>query len=352
MGGIRLRQERINELDAFRGIAVMAVVIFHYTTRYEELFSHKDQNFLQFPLGLYGVHLFFIISGFAIYMTLSNSNSIRDFMVKRIIRLYPAYIIAVILTFSLTHIFQLKGRTTSITDGILNLTMLQGFIPGIANVDGVYWSLKVEITFYVLIGLLLTIKLLKKIEYISIVWLLACSVVSLFGSWIPGSNMIKTLLIPAYCNLFIAGIMFYRLKQKLASTNCHVVIGLCLLYQYTFNSVISGTIVLLFFSLFYLIIYDKMKFISIKPLKFLGFISYSLYLVHQNIGYLIIRELENNGYSNNLTIIIPIIFSVILAYFITKFIEKPAQNFALKLYKKSKSVDSHKVIVTQNTGTL
>lgn len=128
-----MRKERINELDAFRGIAVIAVVLYHYTTRYQELFSTTYQHVFNFPLGLYGVQLFFIISGLAIYMTLSNSNTISDFIVKRIIRLYPAYIIAVILTFSLTHVYQLKGRMTSITDGLLNLTMLQGFMPDVAN---------------------------------------------------------------------------------------------------------------------------------------------------------------------------------------------------------------------------
>lgn len=167
-------KDRILEIDALRGIAALAVVLYHYTTRYQLSFQHKEPMSVNFSYGSYGVELFFIISGFAIYMTLTNTKSLKEFAIKRIIRLYPAYIIAVILTFTLTHLYQLPDRTVSLTSGIINLTMIGGFL-GVPYVDGVYWSLQVELIFYILIGILMLIGLLNKIEYASITWLAVCT---------------------------------------------------------------------------------------------------------------------------------------------------------------------------------
>lgn len=211
--------------------------------------------------------------------------------------------------------------------------------------------MKVEITFYAQVGFLLIIKLLKKIEYISIAWLAVCTIISIYSNSIPCSNLLQTLFISVYCNLFIAGIMFYRLKQEIKSIKCHIIIAFCLLYQFAFNGIVSGSIVLVFFLLFYLMILNKLHFISIKTLKFLGLISYSLYLVHQNIGYIIIRELEGNEFLNSFTIIIPILCSIILAYLITKFIEKPVQGLALKKYIKYKNLEVSNASGIQKVST-
>ena len=61
---------RLAQLDALRGIAALAVVLFHYTTRYDQLFGHAQSPALSFPYGYLGVNLFFMISGFVILMTL------------------------------------------------------------------------------------------------------------------------------------------------------------------------------------------------------------------------------------------------------------------------------------------
>src|SRR5262245_3655062 len=82
---VRARR-RFEELDVLRGVAAMAVVIFHYSghaTRYLTGFP------FHFKLGEHGVQLFFAISGFVIFMTLENTQRLRDFVVSRFSRLYP-----------------------------------------------------------------------------------------------------------------------------------------------------------------------------------------------------------------------------------------------------------------------
>ena len=64
---------RLVEVDALRGLAALAVVLFHYTTRFTELFAPNPPPTFSFPDGHYGVNLFFIISGFVIFMTLEKT---------------------------------------------------------------------------------------------------------------------------------------------------------------------------------------------------------------------------------------------------------------------------------------
>ena len=89
---------RVVELDALRGIAAVAVVAYHYTTRYAEQIGHAGGLPLSIAFGNYGVQLFFLISGFVIFMTLERTRSAMDFVVSRFSRLFPAYWAAMAIT--------------------------------------------------------------------------------------------------------------------------------------------------------------------------------------------------------------------------------------------------------------
>lgn len=54
----------------------------------------KNPYHFNFSYGFLGVHLFFIISGYVIYMSILNCNNTKDFLIKRVVRLYPAYIVS------------------------------------------------------------------------------------------------------------------------------------------------------------------------------------------------------------------------------------------------------------------
>lgn len=118
----------------------MLVVLFHFTIRYDELFGHSSAPAAALPWGYLGVNLFFMISGFVIFMTLEKTRHSLDFVVSRFSRLYPAYWAAVILTFLLTHYIGLPGKLVGIETALLNLSMVHSFF-NVPNVDGVYWTL-------------------------------------------------------------------------------------------------------------------------------------------------------------------------------------------------------------------
>src|SRR5690606_1085154 len=86
--------QRYLELDALRGIATLMVVLIHYTLRWSAYYTILKQSTT-------GVDLFFIISGFVIFMSLNYISGSREFIVNRLARLYPTYWAAVTFTFLL-----------------------------------------------------------------------------------------------------------------------------------------------------------------------------------------------------------------------------------------------------------
>lgn len=103
-------------------------------------------------------------------MTLSAKNSALEFVISRVSRLYPAYWFAVMFTFIITSVYMTPGRSVSFLDAVVNLTMFQKWL-GFPNVDGVYWTLSVEIAFYFIMVILLYFKLLNRMNIICILWL-------------------------------------------------------------------------------------------------------------------------------------------------------------------------------------
>ena len=135
---------RLLEIDALRGIAALSVVLFHYTTRFTELYGRQHAASLSFPDGHYGVNLFFVISGFVIFMTLEKTSRPMDFVVSRFSRLFPVYWAAIFITLSITHALGLPDKLVGIGTALANMLMIHGLFR-VPHVDGVYWTLKVEL---------------------------------------------------------------------------------------------------------------------------------------------------------------------------------------------------------------
>src|SRR2546423_3808210 len=116
-------RHRLAELDALRGVPVLMVLAYHYTTRFGELFPLAAAP-ASFPFGAYGVELFFVISGFVIFMTLDRSERPADFLPARFSRLYPAYWAAVLTTTSVLWLFNGPLPAPPASQVAVNLTLL------------------------------------------------------------------------------------------------------------------------------------------------------------------------------------------------------------------------------------
>jgi peptidoglycan/LPS O-acetylase OafA/YrhL len=319
---------RLGELDALRGLAALSVVFFHYTVRYQELYPLAPAMPFQVRWGSYGVDFFFAISGFVILMTLERCKRPVDFLVSRFSRLYPAYWAAVIITFLVVAVWSLPGRQVTPGQALCNLTMLQE-MAGVPHVDGVYWSLQVELLFYAWMFGLFFLKRLGFIRPVVICWMLLSLVVAVASHLFerePPYLFSKLLLLP-YIGMFSVGIVAYRAMGSTGPGRTDVLTWLLAVgVAGAWGGLPGAAACLLTIMVFWLFVARRLAWLAWGPLAFLGGLSYTLYLLHQNIGYVVIRESIGLGAGPATALCVALATSLVLAALLTFGIERPAMR--------------------------
>ncbi len=316
----------------------------HYTLRYENIFTHEGSYPLMFDGANYFVRIFFLLSGFFGAAALVKCEHPFEYIAKRFVKLYPCYWIAIIIIFPLTT-FLLKERSVSSNDFIVSITMFQEVF-GFKNVDGAHWTLLLELFFYIDIFIILLLRLNKYADKILLVWI----ILMLAPYFIPQLHTVPfsyfykltyRLFLRDYAQVFAIGAAVFLLRDQRRSAKyiSGIVIVLCLVLEYCVRSW-QGTVFLLSVALIVYITEElrirnikQPKFLDVigKPFAFIAGISYPLYLVHQNIGYIIIKYMEKIGLTNEFYLLIPISIMIIFAWFLAKYIERPAIIFLQKI---------------------
>jgi peptidoglycan/LPS O-acetylase OafA/YrhL len=292
---------RVTELDLLRFIAALSVVFYHCTFRgYAAHLSPVSYPLLA-PVtkyGYLGVQLFFLISGFVILMT-ASSGSLRRFAVSRFVRLYPAFWVCCTITFLLSAAIGPPRWAVSLRQYAVNMTMLSGFV-GVPSIDGVYWSLFVELRFYALVAGVLLIRQIEKVQLVLLAWLAISAVLEFLP---PGAP--RTILIADYAPYFIAGATcFLIFKRGLSPVRLGVVIaswGLAVVQAIrrlpeietlngtTMNRYVVTGIVTACFAVMLVVSLRRSRRFEHKRWLLLGALTYPLYLLHQNLGYMFLE---------------------------------------------------------------
>jgi peptidoglycan/LPS O-acetylase OafA/YrhL len=331
---------RISELDALRGLAAFAVVLFHYTTRFGQLYGHPEPPPFTVGYGAHGVDVFFMISGFVIFMTLKRVRTAADFVVSRFSRLFPAYWCAVLVTFSVVAWFGLPGRQVGVGDMLANLTMVHELFH-VPDVDGVYWTLQIELMFYLAMLALYLSRLLPRIVPVLAVWLLlSLSVFALdrSGLRVPGSGLLSTLAILPHIPLFGLGILFFRVHAKEGRLALNLAAMAACLAAIAVEGGLEGLLAALVgCALFGALVRGRLGLLRLKAPVFLGTISYSLYLLHQHIGYIVLRGLYREGFSPVAAIPLAIAVAICAAAMLTFLVEKPAMRAIRRRYNEHRA---------------
>jgi peptidoglycan/LPS O-acetylase OafA/YrhL len=339
------------ELDALRGLAAMAVVLFHYFTKFDELFGHSTPPVLMMPwgsangvnlfaLGHYGVNLFFMISGFVIFMTLERTKQPMDFVVSRFSRLFPAYWVAVAVTFGVVLVLGLPGKEVSWSQALANLSMVHSFF-NVPHVDGVYWTLEVELLFYAWSFLAYRLRWLHRVHALllaamalRLAYFVAAEFFHVDLPWI-----VSRYLILNFIAWFALGVMVYRLSGRVAtgSTTTRADLGVMACAIGLLSVVHTPWIGLLAFVLSGLLwgaASGRLPWLGNRLFLGLGIISYTLYLVHENLGWAVMRPLQSAGWSSLSSIAVALTLSLVLATALTLLVERPAMAWIRRRYKQ------------------
>lgn len=292
--------DRVNEIDLLRFLAALAVLLFHYSFRGYFADDRTTMPYLGLaPIGKYGylgVDLFFIISGFVILMTASRGG-LREFVVSRIARLYPAYWVCCSITFLAILTIGGARYDATISQYLTNMTMLGGFFH-VPYIDGSYWSLTVELKFYAMVGVVLLVGALARVQALLCGWLVAAIAlrfwpVDSLGYW----------LIVDYAAYFIAGATCFLIWSRGVSVARAAMLiaswALALAnaieysqevadyYSTPISEVVVGAIVSIYFLVMLLVSLRRTGIFARKRWLTLGALTYPLYLLHQKIGFMI-----------------------------------------------------------------
>lgn len=353
-------KERVTILDGLRVLAIFMVMLFHYYSRF--LDTHYTYSFKMptiFSYGYLGVELFFIISGFVISLTLNKCDGFVEFMKKRFVRLIPAMVICSTVTFLFVILFD-SNNLFKQSKSIVNLAISNTFISpllintalstNVSYIDGAYWSLWVEITFYILAGLFYFFSPKKFIRNFSLLVFLG-----MMGFFLCISEIGANILIPyigidlfQFLRIFFKIFTFFEygiwfligMVLKLLyfdKSNIRLIVYFVALFFFQ-TLLILNVYTILFsittLSLLLLFVFKPsiISFLGSKFLSKIGIASYSIYLLHQNIGVLSINKLSPFFYDFNWIIgLIVFVLISLLGIYSYKYIEMP-------LGKKLKSV--------------
>jgi peptidoglycan/LPS O-acetylase OafA/YrhL len=156
LGRSRAQGHRLAWLDALRGVAALCVAYEHFGARV--LPAVHARVFAIFDPGLYGVLLFFLISGYIVPASLERRGNVRTFWISRLFRLFPLFGVVIVVTV-LLHDFGLASvhdANQNVAASVLsNLFMLSDLLGG-TNIIVVIWTLCYEMVFYLLLTALFT----------------------------------------------------------------------------------------------------------------------------------------------------------------------------------------------------
>lgn len=318
-------------INLLRGVAAFMVCVFHfigYSDYRGSLFPVDSTIYSVGELGINGVYVFFVISGFVIPLALSKSNfsfkSLPTFLAKRFVRIEIPYIASILLILLIGFFFAQKNGinfSIDIQQLLLHLVYLIPFSE-FEWYNFIYWTLAVEFQFYIIIALMFIF--LNSGNNYKIVLVLI-----VFGA----SNFIlnDNRFICGTAVIFLQGIVLFLLMSgRISKKLGYVIMVLCVFLTAYLHSI---EVALFSFSTVLII-----KFVEInkKLTNRFGEISYSLYLTHGLIGsnfiYMIFPYV-NSTLDKMGAVILAILVSLIFAWFFWKLIENPSKKLSKRLFR-------------------
>lgn len=358
--------------DYLRGIAALCVLVGHFLYSFfiPDCMSHNagvinmtvsnvdvpqmthwilfNKYFPGF-LGVFGVCVFFLISGFVISYSL-DKKTFKEFWISRLFRLFPTYFVVMsmnLLIIALASFIYSNPFEYKTIDIVVNYFMgLPNLLLKYPVLDFVGWTLIIEMLFYVLISIA---NLKSKISLKSIfgIDLFCLTVIYLLRHFnVDFVNTSFAVRMFAMIPFMLLGVLVYMHYSKKIngrtffwSLMMQFIFFLMLYYRHLgFIGWVEQDTFIYFFGLCLLMFLMFYKFnnelANIKILKFFGDVSYPLYLVHFYIGFFVIHYLIQLKVSYFLSGLIGLGGGLVIAHLVHIFVENPSNTLGKKIAKR------------------
>lgn len=271
-----MKKNIIQHIQGIRGLAVLLVLFFH---------SQIDT----FSYGYLGVDIFFVISGYVVTLSIMRRVEVNGtldykyFIKQRIIRLFPVFLIVTIVSLVLSYFLQEKFQfRENALDSISSLFYFANirfiFSLDYFSIDAIdrlfthYWSLSVEEQFYIFFPLLY-FWLVRK-AYILFIIALSCIAYLILYTYDPNTAFFLTFsrVFALLSGVYIA--IYERVKEL------YLLLASAALFSLSLGLEAVLSFVVVIFSILLIKFGYSYKIFNFKSLKYVGNLSYSLYLVH------------------------------------------------------------------------
>ncbi|EQB7286705.1 acyltransferase family protein [Morganella morganii] len=363
---------KIESIQALRGIAAMMVVLGHMNVYLNGAYAQDNLGDLLFFNGAIGVDIFFIISGFIIVLATEKKETSQTmkFIIKRVFRIYPTYLICLfVFCFFASGLFFISERDIPLWLNASNIISSLAFMPLNPSEAAPFygyslvitaWTLSYEMYFYLIFAISMMISH-KYRGVISSLFIIIVSIiiqyknngVFLFNAYsVSGieSSRFMTIAENPISFDFILGIISFYIFKALKKINLGVlakylsVIGvsfgiLCWASGFMFGHGITKFGIIAFLIFISVVIGEMVfKFNVNKKLIFFGDISYSVYISHVVVMFGFSeykKSIPFIPHDNGFMLFFVVLFtSLLFSFFLYKFIEKPSINLAGSICKK------------------
>jgi len=336
-------------LDLIRAVAVTLVIFHHF---FQEINYSKYPSFVRYLIelfinhGAYGVQLFFAVSGYIMISKYEIIPSIFKYMVLRYTRLVP--MLTVIVLFNLAIFKFFEKQNVNILDGFPSVLIID---PQIFNslfntnrfkwIDDSFWTLFVEIRFYLIFGLMIKFLGSRTLIFkkISLFFLCLFTQILYLVSDVLNFEFIHKLcfwiLIPDYFIYFLVGVILYSPKSIkmrnifvcLFPIECIYIIMQLVKNPFSLSSLFSqqsATLLEYFSFIFFAFYISNFLILKFKALSsvanLIGFPSYVSYLLHQNL-FLFLYPLLSKNFDDLFLCLLLYFFVMALSYQLSKNVE-------------------------------
>ncbi|MEO8036830.1 MAG: acyltransferase [Acidobacteriota bacterium] len=289
---------RFHAVDGLRGYLALGVFFHHAVVNYNYYRTDRWElvgSTFYVMTGQVGVSLFFMITGFLFWSKgLAGTLDVSRFLEARVRRLVPMYVVSVLAVFLI--VFVLTGAQLRVAPNLLLRQLLAwlsfGFLPT-PNINGlndtfainnVYWTLAFEWGFYLALPLCLVFARGWRFG-------LLVGVIAAYGAWIGARPLLWNFVFGAIAAIIVRDGRYARI---FASRGAAIVAALALVAVFRFDGAYGLPQCLLMFAFFLFVAQGNSVFglLTSMPARLLGTVSYSIYLVHTIVLYVVLRTIN------------------------------------------------------------
>lgn len=347
------RSSRKISWDLIRAGCVVMVMVFHATFEGPQLHPELVPGRIHFDHQV-GASLLLLVSAYFVCVTIGRGTALR-YAWGRIARLMPAYFAAVAITFLVTRYLSPPGWfRPSWHDLGANELMLWNWFPKYPFIDGSYWTTPLQLMGFIMAALLYRSGKLGHGRPLRVVlWALVLIPILQWPYRISGPPELYRAIVDGFgfhrLHMFVAGIAIWMWSTKrMSHWHFGLLISTCLFAHALHTAIIGpdGSVHVVWGSWFgiaigFAVIAIASRFrdwdhlvprVTWRAIRWFAGISYGIYLMHQAIGYIVMRQLGVWHFGPTVQLAGMLVTGTLLGWALTKAVERPMQARLMKWY--------------------